>query len=609
MNLKYILLQTPFKGAGPLSKLLGLSCLVGLVAGLGAILFYWLLNVSQYFFMDILMGYRPIGPAGEQSLLGESETVFKPLLFLIIPAFGGLLSGLIVYWFAPEAEGHGTDAAIETFHRKQGIVRGRVPVVKIISSALTIGSGGSAGREGPIAQIGAGFGSMLGQWLGLSPQERRILMVAGMGAGIGAIFHAPLAGALFAGEVLYREAEFEYEVLVPTTIASAIAYGVFNTQFGWHSLFETPNFQFLNPLQLIPYTILALVVAFSAKLFIKIFYSIRDLFVRLPGPPHLKPMYGGFLVGIIGYFLPEAIGTGYGVIQQGLDMPDGPMTLKLLLFIAVAKMFTTSFSIGSGGSGGVFGPSIVIGGAIGGAIGIVFMLYFDQFNIAPGAFVVVGMAGFFAAAAKTPISMVIMVSEMTGNYLLLVPAMWVNVIAFFVNRKSTIYEKQFPTRLDSPAHLGNFMEEILRQLPVSYAVSRDKDISLPIVKPNTTLMELLDLLATNDYQSFPVVNTDDELIGMIDAREVRLTYKEKQLAPLVIAHDFMQNPVTITYHDSLFTALRRQHENNVRDLIVVEEENPKKVVAILNGNDIISAYDREIKKSMRDIRRDMKDFS
>jgi len=290
-------------------------------------------------------------------------------------------------------------------------------------------------------------------------------------------------------------------------------------------------------------------------------------------------------------------------------MPDGGMTLKLLLFIAIAKMFTTSFSIGSGGSGGVFGPSVVIGGALGGAIGMVFMLYFDQFNIAPGAFVVVGMAGFFAAAAKTPISMVIMVSEMTGNYLLLVPAMWVNVIAFFVNRKSTIYEKQLPTRLDSPAHLGDFMEEILRQLPVRYAISGDKDISLPIVEPNTTLMELLDLLATNDYQSFPVVNTDDELIGMIDAREVRLTYKEKQLAPLVIAHDFMQNPVVITYHDSLFTALRRQHENNIRDLIVVDEKYPKKVVAILNGNDIISAYDREIKKSMRDIRRDMKDIS
>ena len=613
MKLKSLLLSSPFKGAGPLSKLLGLAGLVGLVAGLGAILFYWLLNTSQHFFMDSLMGYRPMGPAGESSLLGETDTVFKPYLFLVIPALGGLLSGLIVYWLAPEAEGHGTDAAIDTFHRKQGIVRGRVPFVKIISSALTIGSGGSGGREGPIAQIGAGFGSLLGQWLSLSPTDRRILMVSGMGAGIGAIFHAPLAGALFASEVLYRETEFEYEVLVPTTIASSIAFVVFNSQFGWNSLFDTPDFHFTNPLELIPYTILAIIVAFAAKLFIKLFYFIRNWFASLPGPPHLKPMYGGMLVGIIAFLLPEeirlgAVGTGYGIIQQGLDIPDGPMTLQILLLVAVAKMFTTSFSIASGGSGGVFGPSVVIGGALGGAVGWAFLLYFDQFNVAPGAFVIVGMAGFFSAAAKTPISMVIMVSEMTGNYLLLVPAMWVNVIAFFVNRKTSLYEKQIPTRLDSPAHLGNFMEEILRRLLVKDAIDKNSEASLPNVRQNTTLMELLDLLATSDSKIFPVVNEEDELIGMIDARDVRITYREKQLAPLLVAQDFLQAPITITNRDTLFTAVRRQHENNIRDLIVVDAENPKKVFAVLNGSDIIAVYDREIKKSMRDIRRDFKEI-
>ncbi|MFC1554931.1 chloride channel protein, partial [candidate division KSB1 bacterium] len=578
-----------------------------------AILFYWLLNMSQYFFLDNLMGYRPMGPIGEPPLLGETDTPFKPNLFFVIPALGGLLSGLIVFWLAPEAEGHGTDAAIETFHKKQGIVRSRVPLIKIIASALTIGTGGSAGREGPIAQIGSGFGSMLGQWLGLSPQDRRILMVAGMGAGIGAIFHAPLAGALFASEVLYRETEFEYEVLVPTTIASTIAYGVFNTQFGWNPLFETPDFRFDNPAQLIPYTVLAIVVAFAAKYFTKIFYYIRGLFQKIPGPPHLKPMYGGFLVGIIGYFLPEAIrtgaiGTGYGIIQQGLDMPDSTLTIQVLLLVAVAKMFTTSFSVGSGGSGGVFGPSVVIGGALGGAVGLIFMNYFGQFHVPPGACVIVGMAGFFAAAAKTPISMIIMVSEMTENYFLLVPAMWVNVIAFFVNRKTTLYESQIPTRLDSPAHLGNFMEEILRQLQVRDAVIHTKVSQIPLVRPDTNLMNLLDLLATTDAQCYPVIDPEDDLIGMVDIREVRMAYNEKQLATLVIAQDFLQEAVTITMHDSLFTALQKQHEHNVRDLIVVDLENPKKVTGILSSNDIISEYDREIKKSMRDIRRDIKDI-
>jgi len=604
--LKTILLKRPFKGSGPLSRLIILSGVVGLIAGLGAILFYWLLNACELFFMDYLVGYRPMHPAGSARIFEETETVFNPLMFFLVPALGGLLSGLIVFLIAPEAEGHGTDAAIETFHKKQGLVRARVPFVKTIASAITIGSGGSAGVEGPIAQIGSGFGSILGQWLGLSPHDRRILMIAGLGAGIGAIFRAPLAGALFAGEVLYREAEFEYEALVPTTIASAIAYGVFTAKYGWSPLFESPGFIFNDPLQLIPYTALAVIIAIAAKLFIKLFYYCRDMFERIPGPPHLKPMYGGFLVGIVGYFLPQAVGTGYGVIQQGLDIPDGPMTMQLLLIIAIAKMFTTSFSVGSGGSGGVFGPSAVIGGALGGAVGMLFMLYIPQVSVAAGAFVVVGIAGFFAAAAKTPISMVIMVSEMTGNYHLLVPTMWVNVIAFFLNRKSTLYINQLGTRLDSPAHLGNFMEEILRQLRVSDAMFLQVDYKLPIVRPNSTLPELIDHLAKSDFSSYPIVDENDELIGMIDAREVRMTYKDQQLAPLVVAQDFLQNSVTINPRNSLYEALQKAHSHKIRDLIVVDSDNAKKVVGILSSNDIISAYDREIKKSMLDIRRDVR---
>ncbi|MFC1476939.1 chloride channel protein [candidate division KSB1 bacterium] len=606
MNIKSLLLKTPFKGAGPLSKLLGLSILVGLISGLGAIIFYWLLNFCELGFLDFLVGYRPKHLTGSPRLFEETTTVFNKYMFLVVPALGGLLSGLLVYFFAPEAEGHGTDAAIEAYHRKQGLVRARVPIIKTLASAITIGSGGSAGVEGPIAQIGSGFGSLLGQWLGLSPQDRRILMIAGLGAGIGAIFRAPLAGALFASEVLYRETEFEYEVLIPTTIASAIAYGVFTWKFGWSPLFETPGFIFNNALQLLPYTVLAIVIAFSAKIFIKIFYSLRDMFALIPGPRHLKPMYGGLMVGCIGFFLPEAIGTGYGVIQQGLDIPDGPMTIRLLLIIAAAKMLTTSFTVGSGGSGGVFGPSAVIGGAIGGAVGMMFMLYLDQFNIAAGAFVVVGIAGFFAAAAKTPISMVIMVSEMTGNYHLLVPAMWVNVIAFFLNRKSTLYENQLRTRLDSPAHLGNFMEEILRQLRVKDALYLKKDEKLPIVKQNAALPELLDLLAGSDYGCYPVVDENDSLIGMIDAREVRMTYKDQQIAQLVIAQDFLQGAVTVTTTDTLFTALQKEHAQHVRDLIVVDPDLENKVVGILSSNDIVSAYDREIKRSMLDIRRDIR---
>ncbi|MFC1476940.1 chloride channel protein [candidate division KSB1 bacterium] len=594
-----------FKDAGSSSKLITLSVLVGLFAGAGSIVFHWLLNVSEYFFQDFLIGYRPYLPAGEHHLFQPSGTDFRPFMFFIIPALGGLLSGLLVFSLAPEAEGHGTDAAIETFHKKRGKIRARVPFIKIIASSLTLGSGGSAGAEGPIAQIGSGFGSLIGQWLKLSPHDRRILMVAGMGAGIGAIFRAPFAGALFASEVLYREAELEYEVIIPSTIASAVSYGVFAAKFGWTPLFETPGFVFSEPTQLIPYTALAIIIALSAKLFIRIFYYIRDLFEALPGPPHLKPMYGGFLVGCIGFFLPEAIGTGYGNIQQGINFPYSEITLQFLVILAIGKMFSTAFCAGSGGSGGIFGPSVVIGGTIGGAVGMLFILYVPHFNIEAGAFVIVGIAGFFSAAAKTPIAMIFMVSEITGDYHLIVPAMWVTVIAFFANRSSTLYEKQLYTRFDSPAHLGNFIEDILRQLQVRDALLRIDTKSFPIIQRNAPLPELIDHLAKSDYKCYPVIDEQNKLVGMVKANEVRLLYKEHQASTLVVAHDLIAPAVTVSPSDSLFTALRRAHEQNVRDLVVVDENDAAQVIGILSSNDIITAYDREIKRSMTDIRRDI----
>ncbi|RJP64893.1 MAG: chloride channel protein, partial [Candidatus Abyssobacteria bacterium SURF_17] len=346
-------------------RLLILCGLVGVVAGLGAIAFYWMLEFTKHYALGAIAGYYPPGPGGEAPLFPEGSVPFHRWMLLFIPAVGGLVSGLIVYTFAPEAEGHGTDAAISAYHFKRGEIRGRIPLIKTIASAITIGTGGSGGREGPIAQIGAGFGSLLGKVLRLSTHERRILMAAGMSAGIGAIFHAPLAGALFAAEVLYKEMDLEYEVIVPAIISSVIAYAVFAVRFGWNPLFQTPGFVFENPAQLIPYFFLALVVAGGAALFIQIFYGVRDYFRTIPVPNHIKPAIGGLIVGVIGFFLPDALGTGYGVVQEAFAGRPG---ILLLVAIAFAKMLTTSFSIATGGSGGVFGPSVVIGGALGGAI-------------------------------------------------------------------------------------------------------------------------------------------------------------------------------------------------------------------------------------------------
>ena len=340
--------------------------LIGLIAGLGSILFNYLCLLGSHYFMDMLAGYRPPAPAGEHHLLTPTTTSFNRWILLLLPAMGGLFSGWLVYTYAPEAEGHGTDAAIDAFHHHGGFIRGRVPFIKTLASAVTLTTGGSGGREGPIAQIGAGFGSFLATRLKLSDRDRRIMMAAGIGAGVGSIFRAPLAGALFAAEVLYRDPEFESEVIIPAGISSVVAYCTFCLVFGWGSLFDSPDFLFRNPLELGPYLVLALVLVATGVLYIKSFYGLTALFKKLAIPNHIKPAIGGLCTGIIGFFLPQTLAFGYGFAQMALD---NKLTIPFLLALAIGKIFTTSFSIGSGGSGGVFGPSIVIGGAMGGGCG------------------------------------------------------------------------------------------------------------------------------------------------------------------------------------------------------------------------------------------------
>jgi CIC family chloride channel protein len=262
-------------------RLLGSAVLVGIVAGLGAILFYMATRLVWTWALGGLVGYRPADqPAGEPAIgwIGAVHTAFRPWLLLVVPTVGGLLSGLIVFTLAPEAEGHGTDAVIAAYHQYDGKIRLRVPLVKIVASALTIGTGGSGGREGPIAQIGAGFGSFLADALRLRAADRRILCAAGMGAGIAAIFRAPLAGALFASEVLYWSPEFEPEVIIPAGIASVVSYCTFGAFFGWQPLFSIPDLRFTNPWQLVPYLLLVVCMVALGMLYTRTFYRITRWF-------------------------------------------------------------------------------------------------------------------------------------------------------------------------------------------------------------------------------------------------------------------------------------------------------------------------------------------
>lgn len=574
------------------SRWLFYSLLVGVVAGLGAVVFFYLLQLGNDLFLHRLAGYIPPGPAGEGGAPGTGGPFgfgTAALGLLLAPVLGGLLSGLLVYTWAPEAEGHGTDAMIEAFHHHRGVIRPRVVPIKTLASALTIGSGGSAGREGPIAQIGAGFGSVLATVLRLSDRDRRILMLAGAAAGIGAIFRAPLGGALIGTEVLYSEAELEYEALVPSLIASVVAYSIFGSLFGWTPLFAIPRFTFEHPLELLFYGTFGLLCAVIGRLYVAVFYGSRDHFFRhLPFPHGLRPAFGGLLVGLLALGAPGVLGAGYGWVQQAID---GKLAWEAMGALTALKILATSFTISSGGSGGVFGPSVIIGGLLGGAFGHLAAQLFPALITQPAAFVIVGMGGFFAGIAKVPLGSILMVSEMTGGYALLVPLMLVAVLATLFTGHARLYEKQVPTRLDSPAHQGEFLIDVLAGVRVRDVLRSERP--LVTFKVDTLLQEVLPLAFGSSQLRFPCLDGEGRLIGMLDLDDLRRLHDLPDLGPLARAYD-VARPVhhVLSLDETLTEALGKFVDSDAIELPVVDPPDSRQVVGLLARREILHAYDR-----------------
>ena len=404
-----------FENPRYLLKWVLISTSIGIVAGLGAIAFYAAIHFASDLFLGQLVGYFPPDPAGEG---GRGVMSFwssaHPWLLPVITTLGGLAAGIIVFSLAPEAEGHGTDAAIAAFHQGKPI-RARIPLVKLVASAITIGTGGSAGREGPAAQISAGFGSILATVLRLDAQDRRIALATGIGAGIGAIFRAPLGGAILAAEILYKD-DLEVEAIIPALIASIVGYSIFGSWSGWSPIFATPaNLAFSSPPQLLYYIVLGLLCGLVGLLYARGFYGITDIFHHIPLPRWIKPAIGGLCVGLIGLVLPQALGMGYGWVQVSMGTGLLALPLWVIIILPFAKIVTTGFTVGSGGSGGIFGPGMVIGGMLGAMVWRLCYHVLPGIPDTPGPFVIVGMMALFGGIAHAPIAVMLMVAEMTGN--------------------------------------------------------------------------------------------------------------------------------------------------------------------------------------------------
>jgi CIC family chloride channel protein len=578
---------------GYVGKWVGIATVIGLVGGLAAVAFDWTTHAIK------ARALASAGVVGE-GLPGASVW----WLVLLIPTAGGLLVGWVTCRWAPEASGHGTEQLIRAFHTLNGRMRARIVAIKAFTSAVTIGTGGSAGQEGPVAQIGGGVGSVFSDALKLGDRDRRIFLLAGATAGVGALFTAPLGGALFAPEVLYRKPEFEGEAIIPCIVSSIVAYTTFTTITGRTRAIEIDpevlaGLSFGDPRELLVYLVLALLCAAVGWFYIRMFSGTHHVFEKLKAVPRpLKPAIGGLLLGGLALAVAPHCGE-HGILYGGYElMKDsiaGRLSLGVLAILLVGKILATSFSIASGGSGGVFAPSLAIGGLLGSMVGLGAEQLFPNLGINASCFALVGMGGFFAGVAKTPIASLIMVCEMTGSYELLAPLMLVSVVHVMLARRWTIYETQVESQVDSPAHAGDFVVDVLERMRVEEVIDPERKPIL--VSANTTLRKALDIVSTSPGTYYPVVDDNGSLVGIFSLSDIRRIFREVDVQDLVIVRDFMVDRVaTVQMNDNLNDALRLLNEYSIHEIPVVEPYDKTRVIGMLNRNNIGAAYHRRLRE-------------
>lgn len=603
-------LSTIFPNETPLDlRILGRTllhaALVGAAAGLVGALFFYGLELMQKQVLEQLCGYRPLRAHGEDLVPPGRPGPFRPYLLALLPAIGGLLSGLLTSRLAPEAQGGGGDAMIDAYHRHRGRMRARVIWVKGLASLLTLGSGGSGGREGPTMQIGAAIGATVARVLNLDERERRILFVAGVAAGISAVFRTPLGAALLAVEILYRD-DFEAEPLIPAILASVIAYSVVTSLYGETQLLaHSARYPFV-PVHLPLYVALALLVCLLAIGFLTMMRTVQRIARRLPGPLWLRPAAGGLVLGVLctpvvmwfGSHLQQPgqglglFGGGYGAAQIAIVgapwLPGGWLEVALLLLLCAAKLTASSLTVGSGGSAGDFAPSLVLGGLIGGAFGRVLQLVLSDPRIDPGAFALVGMGTFYGGVAHVPLAALVITCELAGSYDLLVPMMLAEGVAFVALRRWSLYPAQALSKHDGAAGLGEQLD-VLSRLKVKDALREPRPrISFT---PTTPAPEILRRLGDSEGQEcFSVLNAAGALVGLIAAEDLLVLASQPDNAAWTIATDIMRPPVSLHLSDDLRHASRLMLQSGLSELPVLADPGDGDELSADVGADLILGF-------------------
>jgi chloride channel protein, CIC family len=568
-----------------------LSIIVGILSGLAAV------------FLEALLEF------GSEHIIGQFTHLGGPQLFdfqwgiLFLPAIGGLLSGLLILWLSPQSSEQGTDIFTRAFHHAGGILKLKGPLSKAFGAVCTIACGGSAGPEGPIAGLGSALGSSVGQWFRVTPRESRTLLIAGCAAGVGAIFQCPLGGALFAAEILYSEAEMETQSLMSALVASVISYSTFMAFWGYgEPMMEgTQALTFARVIELPPYALLGLTAGLVGMLFYR-FHHWMHLIVKGGYVPRwMYPMLGGLMVGAIAIAVPQVMDSRYHVIQNLLDGSFFTMDTShqwywwgfFLLIILLAKCLATVLTVGSGASGGILGPIVFIGAILGATVGAFLE------TATPGlmtenlrsALVPVGIAGVLSATMRIPLASIVMVSEMTGSYGLLVPLMLVSVTAYLVSRGFSLNSEQLASAVDSPAHAGDAMVSLLSAWRVKDVMVQEWE---EVCRPSSTLGEILGSIQPGTRPHFAVLK-DNKLVGMISTSDVRAAMSLPALTHIVVAADFMSpQPVAIHPDDDLYAVLQKFKDYNVEALAVVSDDESESFLSMLSRSEIHQAVRKHL---------------
>ncbi|MBC8318023.1 MAG: chloride channel protein [Desulfobulbaceae bacterium] len=561
-----------------------IASFIGVAAGFANILFRFIEELVHHYIFE----------TGHHFLVGDGG--WRLLFLPLIPMFGMLLLIPFAYFYKDEVNGYG----FTKFLRKVNLEGGRIPFrtiwLKTVTTSLTIGSGGSAGVEGPIAMVGGAVGSQVGQFFRVSGDRMKVYIAAGCAGGIAAMFNAPIAGVFFAAEIVLL-GTYEVSAFSALVISSALASVVSRAVYGEISAFQIPDYNVVSPMIEVPlYMLMGLLVGVVAVFYIKIFYWVRDRFASLALNRYMKPILGAFMVGSIGIGFPQVMGNGYHYISEVLN---GDGVIWVMLLLVFAKIISTSITLGSGGAGGVFAPSLFIGAVIGGSFGTIANNIFPGHIASSGAYAAVGIGAFLAAVTHAPLTAIFLLFEMTGNYLIIIPIMLASIIGAVVSAKL------YPDSIDTVDFTNEGIDihdgretAVLKSIKVGRAMVEDVDF----ISERATAKDLLKIfsMAENSFY-YPVLTESGkqagQMCGIISMQDVKaILHDEELLQSATVGNIMYRNVITLTPDDDLYTAMSQFMKKGIEEIPVVESLEEPWVVGMLRRRDVLSVYNREVLK-------------